>query len=115
MKKNNKDFHDWISNFFCGYLTAKRNYSDKTVKSYKDTFNLLREYFDSKLGIKFINMDFDNCNKENIYSFLLYLRDEKMVIHVTTTMAIPFSKEHTTKMEQSVQKCTMMQMKSLPV
>lgn len=75
--KKNKDFHDWISEFFCGYLTAKRNYSDKTVKSYKDTFNLLREYFDGELGIKFINMNFDNCNKENIYSFLLYLRDEK--------------------------------------
>lgn len=75
--KKNKDFHDWISEFFGGYLTAKRNYSDKTVKSYKDTFNLLREYFDGELGIKFINMNFDNCNKENIYSFLLYLRDEK--------------------------------------
>lgn len=75
--KKNKDFHDWISKFFCGYLTAKRNYSDKTVKSYKDTFNLLRKYFDSELGIKFININFDNCNKENIYSFLLYLRDEK--------------------------------------
>lgn len=75
--KKNKDFHDWISEFFCGYLTAKRNYSDKTVKSYKDTFNLLRKYFDSELGIKFININFDNCNKENIYSFLLYLRDEK--------------------------------------
>lgn len=75
--KKNKDFHDWISEFFCGYLTAKRNYSDKTAKSYKDTFNLLRKYFDSELGIKFININFDNCNKENIYSFLLYLRDEK--------------------------------------
>ena len=75
--KKNKDFHYWISEFFCGYLTAKRNYSDKTVKSYKDTFNLLRKYFDSELGIKFININFDNCNKENIYSFLLYLRDEK--------------------------------------
>lgn len=42
--KKNKDFHDWISDFFCGYLTVKRNYSDKTVKSYKDTFNLLRKY-----------------------------------------------------------------------
>lgn len=73
----NKGFHDWISDFFCGYLTVKRNYSNKTVKSYKDTFNLLRKYFDSELGIKFINMNFDNCNKENIYSFLLYLRDEK--------------------------------------
>lgn len=75
--KKNKDFHDWISDFFCGYLTVKRNYSDKTVKSYKDTFNLLRKYFDSELGIKFININFENCNKENIYSFLLYLRDEK--------------------------------------
>lgn len=75
--KKNKDFHDWISDFFCGYLTIKRNYSDKTVKSYKDTFNLLREYFNSELGIKFVNMNFDNCNKENVYSFLLYLRDKK--------------------------------------
>ena len=74
--KKNKDFHDWISDFFCGYLTIKRNYSDKTVKSYKDTFNLLREYFNSELGIKFVNMNFDNCNKENVYSFLLYLRDK---------------------------------------
>lgn len=67
--KKNKDFHDWISDFFCGYLTVKRNYSDKTVKSYKDTFNLLRKYFDSELGIKFININFETVIKKIFIHF----------------------------------------------
>ena len=73
----NKDFHDWLSEYFCVYLPKKRNFSDKTVKSYKDSFNLLREYFDKTLGIKFIDMNFDSLSKDNVYSFLLYLKHEK--------------------------------------
>lgn len=73
----NKDFHDWLSEFFCVYLPKKRNFSEKTIKSYKESFNLLRDYFDKALGIKFIDMNFDNLNKDNIYSFLLYLKNEK--------------------------------------
>lgn len=73
----NKDFHDWLSEYFCVYLPKKRNFSGKTVKSYKDSFNLLREYFDKTLGIKFIDMSFDSLSKDNVYSFLLYLKNDK--------------------------------------
>ena len=77
MTKNNILFHDWLSEYLKIYLITKRHYSEKTLKAYKQAFNQIRIYFDTTLNIKFVNMNFDNFNKDNIYSFLTYLKNEK--------------------------------------
>ncbi|WP_206413993.1 tyrosine-type recombinase/integrase [Massilimicrobiota timonensis] len=77
MTKNNISFHDWLSEYLKIYLIKKRHYSEKTLKAYKQAFNQIRIYFDTTLNIKFVNMNFDNFNKDNIYSFLAYLKNEK--------------------------------------
>ena len=46
MKKRNKnDFAYYLTNFFTSYLVNQKNLSNNTIKSYRDTFKILLQYF----------------------------------------------------------------------
>lgn len=77
MKKNELYFYLLLRDFLTDYLITRRNYSEKTAKSYRQTLNLLRIYFRDEKGISFDKMDFSCFTRGNIYSFLIWLKDAK--------------------------------------
>jgi integrase/recombinase XerD len=77
MKKNEMHFYQLLRDFFTVYLIKRRNFSVQTVRSYKQTLNLLRNYFREEKGISFDHMDFSCFARSSIYDFLIWLRDVK--------------------------------------
>lgn len=77
MKKNEMYFYQLLRDFLNGYLIKRRNFSDKTVRSYRQTLNLLRNYFREEKGISFDKMDFSCFSRRSIYDFLMWLKDAR--------------------------------------
>jgi site-specific recombinase XerD len=74
---NSNDFAAYLSAFFLTYLSIKKNYSDNTIKSYRDTFIIFLKYCNDKLRIKPEKMDFARLNRNMIEDFLSWLECEK--------------------------------------
>ena len=77
MKRNEMHFYQLLRNFLADYLIARRNFSEKTARSYRQTLNLLRNYFKQIKGISFDRMDFPCFTRSNIYDFLMWLKDNR--------------------------------------
>jgi site-specific recombinase XerD len=73
--KNEMYFYQLLRDFLADYLITRRNFSSKTVRAYRQTFNLLRDYYHDKKGISFNQMNFSCFSRGNIYDFLLWLKD----------------------------------------
>lgn len=77
MKKNEMQFFLLLREFLGDYLIRKRNFSDKTAKTYRQSLKLLRKYFKEEKGISFDSMCFPLFTRENIYDFLMWLKTTK--------------------------------------
>jgi len=77
MKKNEMRFYRLLRDFLADYLVTKRNFSGKTAKAYRQTMNLLRNYFREEKSINFDQMNFSCFSRSNIYDFLVWLRDTR--------------------------------------
>ena len=75
--KNKDNFYELLRNYINVYLAVYRKSSQKTIKAYKQALKQFRIYIQDKKGIRFMAMDFTCFSKNNIYDFLVYLRDEK--------------------------------------
>lgn len=75
MKRNEMHFYQLLRNFLTDYLIARRNFSENTARSYRQTINLLRNYIKDTKGISFDRMDFSCFSRSNIYDFLMWLKD----------------------------------------
>lgn len=73
----NMQFYELLRNFLTEYLLVKRNFSPKTVRAYKQSLNLYRTYFSNVKGIHFGEMDFTCFSKDDVYSFLTWLKQER--------------------------------------
>ena len=71
------DFHDCLHLFLGEYLPHRRNFSDQTIRAYKQTFRLIKKYFEEEKNIGFTDLTFEILSKDNIYAFLLYLKNNK--------------------------------------
>jgi integrase/recombinase XerD len=77
MKKNDMRFYQLLRDFLTVYLIKRRNFSDQTARSYRQTLNLLRKYFRDEKGISFDKLDFSCFSRNSIYDFLMWLKDTK--------------------------------------
>ena len=77
MKKNEMHFYQLLRSFLNDYLVTKRNFSEKTVKSYRQTFRLQRNYLRDVKGINFDKVDFICFSRLAVYDFLLWLKKSK--------------------------------------
>ena len=74
MKKNEMYFYVLLRDFLTDYLITRRNFSEKTARSYRQTLNLLRKYFKEEKGISFDKLDFSCFTRCSIYDFLMWLK-----------------------------------------
>lgn len=77
MKRNEMYFYQLIRDFLTEYLIRRRNFSDKTARSYRQTLNLLRNYFYQEKNIRFDRMDFACFSRNSIYDFLMWLKETR--------------------------------------
>jgi site-specific recombinase XerD len=77
MKKNEMRFYQLLRDFLIDYLITKRNFSVKTVKAYRQTINLFRNYLSEEKGIPFDQMGFSCFSRSSVYDFLLWLKDSR--------------------------------------
>ena len=77
MKTNEMYFYQLLRDFLSDYLMARRNFSDKTVRAYRQSLNQLRKYLRDEKGIRFDSLNFSHFSRELIYEFLIWLRDSK--------------------------------------
>lgn len=69
----NKSLAYYISEFLVHYLKQRKNYSDNTIKSYRDTIKLFLEYNVRINNENISSINFELLNLENVNSFLDYL------------------------------------------
>ena len=77
MLKDNEHFYQLMHGYFMEYLIIRRQASRCTVSTYRQSINDFRKYLKDQYNITFSDMDFSSFSKDNVYNFLVYLRDEK--------------------------------------
>ncbi|MDO9529278.1 MAG: tyrosine-type recombinase/integrase [Syntrophales bacterium] len=70
-------FFKFVRNFLMVYLPKNRCCSENTIKSYRETINLLRVYIEEKKGIPFVKVKFELLDHTLIGSFLDWLQGER--------------------------------------
>lgn len=71
------NFGKYLSLYFLRYIPSRMDYSENTVKSYRDTFTVLLRYCTDVLNLKPEKMKLTDMNKDFIEDFLNWLVDEK--------------------------------------
>ena len=71
-----KDLGKELESFFNRYLVAERGVSQHTIRSYRDAFVLLIEYFESVKKIKPECLSLEAFSKDNINGYLDWLEDK---------------------------------------
>lgn len=75
--KSEDAFFKHVRGFLTVFLPKNRCFSPHTVKAYRDTLNLFRQFLLAEKGIAFTNITFDRLNHAVIYEFLTWLQDER--------------------------------------
>ena len=73
----NRDFSYYLSKYLKDYLIIERNLSSNTIRSYKNTFQLLIDYLVNIKNLKLSEITFSNITREIIIDFLNYLEETK--------------------------------------
>lgn len=66
-----------LHDYFSIHLPVRLAASPKTIRTYKAALNQMRLYLAEEKGIPFTGMGFKCFNREMIYDFLIYMKDEK--------------------------------------
>ena len=78
MRKNNDDsFYQYVRGFLTVFLPRNKCYSYNTVKSYRDTLNLLRAFLKDNKNIAFTAITFDLINHSLVYEFMVWLQGKR--------------------------------------
>lgn len=73
-KKTDATFFKLVRKFLTIYLPKNRCYSPNTVKAYRDTINLFREFLQEQKDIPFIKISFAMIEHVLVYEFLEWLQ-----------------------------------------
>ena len=69
------DFFKHVRGFLTVYLPKNRCYSRHTVKAYRDTINLFRQFMLAEKEVTFTRIHFDQFTHELIYEFMAWLQN----------------------------------------
>jgi len=70
-------FQYLLSSYFLKYIPERTNYSDNTIKSYRDTFILLFQYQEDYLNKPVSKFSFEVLSRKYFEDFLVWLENEK--------------------------------------
>lgn len=70
-------FYELLRDFLYKYLVIQRKFSPATVKNYTDSLNQYRQYLRDQKGIPFDKVGFHCFQKDKVYDFCVWLRDDQ--------------------------------------
>ncbi len=73
----NKNFGDYLSEYFLKYASRQTGYSINTIASHRDTFTILLRYLKDELKIKPERLSFEKISKKMVEEFLTWLEEDK--------------------------------------
>ncbi|MEA1974998.1 MAG: tyrosine-type recombinase/integrase [Bacillota bacterium] len=73
----NFKFGNLLSNYFLKHIPERKNYSENTIKSYRDSFILFFEFCKKETQIKIEKLTLDKINNKLIEAFLYWLEKDK--------------------------------------
>lgn len=76
-KPKDGSFFKYVRSFLTVYLPRNKCYSPNTIKSYRDTINLLRIFLREQKKIPFTEITFDMINHALVYEFLEWLHSSR--------------------------------------
>ena len=71
----NSDFSFLLTRYLTHYLPVQRNLSSNTIRSYRDTFKQLLEFFRDDKNINIIRLTIHQVDKKCIEDFFLWLQN----------------------------------------
>lgn len=77
IKKSELYFYEMLRDFLFKYLVTQRKFSPATVKNYTDSLDQYRRYLRNQKAISFDKMGFHCFQKDMIYDFCIWLRDDQ--------------------------------------
>ena len=79
MTKNNyvAKLHRLLALFLKEHLPIRRKSSDKTIRSYRQSMKQFAVWNREQRGVRFDEMGFGDFSRDVVYSFLVWLRDER--------------------------------------
>ncbi len=75
--KHEDGFFKHVRGFLTVFLPKNKCYSNHTVKAYRDTINLFRQFMFEEKKISFTSINFDRINHDVIYEFLTWLQNTR--------------------------------------
>ena len=82
------DFSLYLTQFLSDYLPGQKNVSPNTIRSYRDTFKLLLQYFQEREGIPPEKITMSCIIQERVISFLDWLETERGCGVTTRTLRL---------------------------
>ena len=73
----NKSVYQFLHDYFFEHLGIRKKASVKTIKAYKQSINEFRGYLKDYKQKSFLSLKLSDFNQDNVYDFLVYLRDIK--------------------------------------
>lgn len=80
MKNTDLYFYRFLRDFLREYLIVRRNFSNQTLRAYRQSLNQFRLYLRDKQGINFDKVDFTCFSRKRIYEFLVGLGMNTVVL-----------------------------------
>ena len=74
---NSKSVYHFLHDYFFEHLGIRKKASKKTIKTYKQSINEFRKYMKDYKKKSFLSLELSDFNRDNVYDFLVYLRDTK--------------------------------------
>lgn len=74
---NNRSVYQFLHDYFFEHLQIRRRASQKTIKAYKQSINEFRSYMKEYKKKPFLSLELSDFSRDNVYDFLVYLRDTK--------------------------------------
>lgn len=84
--RDNERFYQLIHEYFFEHLANRRKASKHTIASYRQSLNEFRKYMRDQKNTPFLAMDFSSFSRDNVYDFLVYLRDQKHLSAATVNL-----------------------------
>ena len=82
------DFAIYLTQFLSDYLPGQKNVSPHTIRSYRDTFKLLLQYFQEREGIPPEKITMSCLIQERVISFLDWLETERGCVVTTRNLRL---------------------------
>lgn len=83
-----KGFAQLLSGFLLEYVPRRRNLSENTAKSYRDSFVILLGWLAGERGITPDDVQVEDLNRESVESFCLWLTDVRGVCAATVNVRL---------------------------